>query len=188
MCSNLFPLSSFNFTTEQFDSDLEQYSDFEIICDETDEKEKQVEKHFKCHKIILASRSKIFNTMFLSSFSEAQGSTKVTDISSKTMAIFLQYLYTGELKKEDITEELLYAAHKYEIGPLAAKVELELCRKIDIETCPKLAAAANLCGSKAMKEYVFRFVGRCWKEMKEEDRLNWIGNDANTLASILNYI
>ena len=101
------------------------------------------------------------------------------DISSNTFALFLQYIYTGKLLQNTVTEELLCAAHKYQVDHLQALCEYELAEKIAVENAAKLAALADLCGSPNFKKFVYRFVAKHWKQMKDKERFEWIENNEN---------
>ena len=60
--------------------------------------------------------------MFLSPMEEARtGTVEITDMDSKTLWKLLEFIYTGEVDgMEDVAEELLYAADKYEIMGLVS--------------------------------------------------------------------
>ena len=67
--------------------------------------------------------------MFLSPMEEARtGTVEITDMDSKTLRKLLEFIYTGEVDDmEDLAEELLYAADKYEImGLVSIKCFTEL--------------------------------------------------------------
>ena len=49
------------------------------------------------------------------------GTVEITDMDSKTLRKLLEFIYTGEVDgMEDVAEELLYAADKYEIMGLVS--------------------------------------------------------------------
>jgi len=117
--------------------DLEQFSDFEILCVDKTDSGDELETHFRCHRLVLFLSSRYFKQMFSGSFSQSQGTTKVTDVSSVTMSKLLNYIYTGNLSTSEINIELLNASDKYQIEPLHALCELELGAKVrKVETSP----------------------------------------------------
>ena len=67
-------------------------------------------------------RSAVLRQMFLSPMEEARtGTVEITDMDSKTLRKLLEFIYTGEVDgMEDVAEELLYAADKYEIMGLVS--------------------------------------------------------------------
>ncbi|KAJ5066499.1 hypothetical protein M0811_13525 [Anaeramoeba ignava] len=67
--------------------------DFEIKISETNE---NTEKIFKCHKAILSSRSDYFGALFRTKMKEYHESkVELNDISSESMELILNYIYTG---------------------------------------------------------------------------------------------
>ena len=166
------------------ESKLDAFSDFEIICLEENENGGSKEKRFRCHKIVLFLGTNYYKKMFSGNFLESEGSTKVTDISSKTMTTFLQFLYSGEVKKSDIDIDLLLASDKYEVCHLQSICELELARKITIETASELAVASFACGSEGFKVLVYAFVRKHWKQIGACNQSEFIRKDPRLLCDI----
>ena len=90
-------------------------SDFSIECGG---------KIFNCHEFILRARSTVLNAMFQNEMAEkSMRSMTVVDVGPNTMAVFLEYLYTGEITVEvDTIKELIYIADKYDLTGL-----MEIC-------------------------------------------------------------
>ena len=173
----------FSFTTSM----LDQFSDFEIICEDELESGDKYEKKFRCHKLVLVLGSKYYKKMLLGNFKEKQDkSTTVTDVSSHTMAKVLQYLYTGQVNNSEIDTKLLLAADKYELEHLQAVCELELGRKITIGTASEIVLVADACGSQIFKRYVYDFVWKYWKHMDSSDQAELLNRNPETLAELLN--
>lgn len=63
-----------------------RHSDFVIVTDT---------KKFNVHKVVLATRSEFFSQMFENN--SGANEMKIQDLSAKTVEIFLQFLYTGEI-------------------------------------------------------------------------------------------
>ena len=180
---NQYLLEDFDFSSTT--SKLDQFSDFEIICEDELESGDKYKRRFRCHKIILVLGSKYYRTMLLGNFKENQGATTVTDVSSDTMANILQYLYTGEVKKCEMDVKLLLAADKYEMEHLHSVCELELGTRLTIETASEIAHVADACGSEIFKTYVYGFVRKHWKQMNSSDQAEWIRNNPTLLAELL---
>eukprot|EP00092_Neocalanus_flemingeri_P017952 GFUD01019426.1.p1 GENE.GFUD01019426.1~~GFUD01019426.1.p1 ORF type:complete len:373 (+),score=87.58 GFUD01019426.1:79-1197(+) len=96
-------------------SQVDEYADFTIVCED---------KNFPCHEAILRARSAVLNKMFLQKMKEATTrKLMIEDVGKDTVDVFLEYLYTGEIKKKVANEsELIYIADKYLVTGL-----LELC-------------------------------------------------------------
>ena len=182
---------SFDFCIgEQGQGNMKQHSDFKILCIDEVENGKQGKTEFNCHKLMLSIGSPYFKKMFCSTHPDLSkdkmkwGETGIvemleSDISSNTFALFLQYIYTGKLLPKTVTEELLCAAHKYQVDPLQALCEYELAEQITVESAAKLAALADLCGSPNFKKFVYKFVAKHWKQIKDKERFEWIENNEN---------
>ena len=69
-------------------------------------------KIFTCHEFILRARSTVLNVILT-----------VVDVGPNTIAVFLEYMYIGEITVEvDNMKELIYIADKYELKGL-----MEIC-------------------------------------------------------------
>ena len=182
---NHYLLEDFDFSLTT--SVLDQFSDFEIICQDELESGAKYEKRFRCHKLVLVLGSKYYKKMLLGNFKEKQDkSTTVTDVSSETMAKVLQYLYTGQVNNSEIDTKLLLAADKYELEHLQALCELELGRKIMTGTASEIAHVADACGSQIFKRYVYDFIWKYWKQMDSSDQAELLRRNPATLAELLN--
>ena len=91
------------------------------------------------------------------------------------------------IDKRKIDLDLLSTSNKYQVEDLQAVCELEISTKLTIESAPMVAAAADFCGSEEFKKYVFRFVAKYWKQMKENDRSKWLENNSTLLSQILSF-
>ena len=178
-------LDGINFSEKR--GNFEQFSDFEIICVEKDNNGEELKTHFRCHKLVLFLGSPYYKHMFSSNFIENQGTSKVTDISSRTMTKLLNYMYSNQLDKSQLDIDLLYASDKYQIETLKMLCELELGSNITIATTPMLAQAAYHCGSTHFKNHVFRFLRKHWKQINCIDELNLIRKNPNLLSEVLDY-
>lgn len=93
-------------------------------------------KEFKCHKVILAAMSPVFDRMFEADMKEADtGVVDIPDISPKIIDMLLTFIYTGELKEtvEDMGD-LLYASTKYQVSEMIAKCEEWMKKNLRMET------------------------------------------------------
>lgn len=77
-------------------------------------------KMLKAHKSILASRSPMFFDLFKSEM-QSVSNLEITD-SEKTMKEILRYIYCEKVNLDEVTRDLILAAHKYQLEDLK-----ELC-------------------------------------------------------------
>jgi len=174
----------FDFTSNE--GYLKQISDFEIICVDQGNNGESSEVSLYCHKIVLYLGSEYYRKMLSNNFVESEGKVVVTDIASSTMIKVLQYLYTGDLEKSVIDVDLFYASDKYGVEHLPELCESELAKNLNIENVFDIVLAANTCGSKNFKEHVFSFLGKHWKEIREDKRSQIFSNNPDVLMQILN--
>ena len=175
---------SYYWDMDRRESKLNEFSDFEIICVEEGENDIKSEKRFRCHKLVLFLGTNYYKKMFSGNFAESEGTATVTDVSSKTMQTFLEFLYCGDVKKSEIDIELLLTADKYEVDHLHTICELELGRNISIETAPDLAVAGDMCGSNCFKTHVYSFIRKHWKEINSCSQSEIIRKNSRILCRI----
>jgi speckle-type POZ protein len=89
----------------------------------------------KCHKFILAARSKVFFAMLTQEMSEAEtGLVKVKDFDSVLLMEVLRFIYCNEVNDLDKNaHELIYAAEKYDLDGLKKMCLDEIVESLDEE-------------------------------------------------------
>jgi len=95
-------------------------------------------KEFKCHKIILSTRSEYFKVMLAGDNQETQTNKLevISDVPAKTVKDVLQYMYTGEFPPaDDLNVYLLHLADMYLLEELKKACVKELLSCLDISTC-----------------------------------------------------
>src|ERR1700722_866860 len=81
-----------------------KYSDIEILCE--DEK-----KLYGC-RVILASRSEVFNGLLYSGMKESyESQISFPTINSSEMEIISEYIHTGSIKENSLTKENMVEAY-----------------------------------------------------------------------------
>ena len=178
-----FYIKDFKFSEP--DKNFDNLSDFEIVCVDKSDTGEESERLFRCHKIILSTNSRYYDRMFSSNYCENQGKVTVTDISSGIMETVLRYLYTRQVQKSDIDEQLYYAADKYEIDELKEVCEKELAKGISLENIVSLAVAASLCGSDSFKTNIFAFLSQQWNNIQSSDQTQLAQHYPDILTHLL---
>ncbi|XP_054722583.1 TD and POZ domain-containing protein 4-like [Uloborus diversus] len=102
---------------------------------------------FPAHKIILASRSKVFQGMFESGMKESQENVvNLVEMQETTAENMLQYIYTGCIK--ELTMEgafdLYVAADRYDLRELVVCCQDFILKNISAEHVCEVAALANV--------------------------------------------
>lgn len=101
-------------------------------------------EEIKAHKVILASRNKVLNSMLIYDTVETKKNViEIPDADIATFKVFLKYLYTGIVENEDLTLELLILADKYLDQMLKDTCESFLCKDINLENAIDKILVAN---------------------------------------------
>lgn len=109
------------------------------------------------HKLILASQSSVFNTMFNIDMTEKSSAVvEIKDFDSKVLTELFRFMYCGEVEtNEEINCEILRAAKRYEIDGLPKICEnfiIENFKGVEIWEALEVAHVFNL-------EELFTFIG-----------------------------
>ena len=86
---------------------------------------------------MLAARSPVFRAMFKSNMLEKNTRRiEVPDLRPEVVSDMLTFMYTGKTPNLDqLVEDLLTAADKYQLDQLKSVCVENLCKKIDVENC-----------------------------------------------------
>ncbi len=115
-----------------------ELSDVQIVCQGTT---------FKCHKLVLATRSEVFKAMFAhKNMKEGQPSTlRIVDSTSDSVSQMINFIYTDNC--EDLVQhvwELLPLADKYDLGKLKQMCVKWLAENISVANAAKVIILADL--------------------------------------------
>jgi len=146
-----------NFHYKKFVQDFESLL---ISEEQTDVIIKCANKEFRCHKIILTSRSQVFKTMLDSNMKEKEtGSIEIKDMKLEVFEDLLNYIYCGEAPKiDEHAGELFAAADLYQLEHLKELCEVKLCAGIDITNCINLLVLGELHHASTLKAFALNFV------------------------------
>ena len=128
------------------------FSDLTVSCEE---------EHFKCHKAILAARSKYFESMFSSDMVESsQSSIVMNDISAKAFAQLLEFIYTGSLSDSSDLEsvELLTLADRFMFDDLKLACEVAISKTVGMSNAVELLSISHTYSAKELQKAAASFV------------------------------
>ena len=83
---------------------------------------------------------------------------KIDDISPDVMEVFLKFLYTDELKPENINASLLMAANKYDFKQLVNLCVKHFESTINTENVMEIAVAAYLVENDQLLQKASKFI------------------------------
>ena len=136
-------------------------------------------KTFQCHKVVLASQSDVFSTMFLNmEMNEAKlGEVKIDDFKAETIETLMYYFYNQKVEDVNlINTDLLLVAEKYNISGLLKICSGHLQRILSPENALDVLLTAHLTNQEdlfnAASKFVYKYKGKLaktttWIEMKE---------------------
>lgn len=115
---------------------------------------------FHGHKVILAANSPVFEAMFKTEMTERiEKTVKIQDVDVVTFEAFLTYIYTGSIAKmEEIVEDLLVVADKYQVLSLRNLCETHIADHLDKENAVKYLLVAYLHNFEELKTKALTFV------------------------------
>merc|ERR1712142_628510 len=101
-----------------------KYSDCIVVCGD---------EEFRCHKVILASRSPVFDAMLSHDMEEKKsGRILIEDLDVDVVQGMLEFIYSGHVKDNKLKASgLLAAAEKYDLIHLKQLCVNSLCSNID---------------------------------------------------------
>ena len=117
-------------------------------------------REFRCHQVILAARSTVFEAMFTHNMKENRDKlVKIDDIDNDTLHSMLLYIYGKEVADFDSKAiKLLYASDKYDLPGLKALCKTSLSNNITIDNVADLLIASDRHKSSSIKREVFKFM------------------------------
>jgi len=130
-----------------------RFSDIQLHCGD------QV---FDCHQVILAVRSPVFRAMFEADMKEKKTrKVDVKDIRPDVLSEALTFIYTGMTPNlDDLAEDLLVAADKYQLDQLKQICVNNLCKKIDVKTCLHSFTIGDMYNADDLKKSALQFIAR----------------------------
>ncbi|XP_063685339.1 kelch-like protein 3 [Bolinopsis microptera] len=100
---------------------------------------------FSCHKVILAARSRYFNSMFLSGMTECnQEEIEIKGVSPEIMSILIDYTYTGQVTIDVYNvQELVLAADRLSFISMRTACFNFMLNHMDVNNCMGLLHIAE---------------------------------------------
>jgi len=159
-----------------FQQNLLDHADMVLVSSEGQE--------IPCHKFVLAVRSPVFKSMFQKVPNENR---EVTTASADSIRALMKYLYTDNLKNEDITEDLMALAEKYELLQLREKCLPLLIKKINVENCLKMYVYGQLHNYEPLKYAAFQILDQNWEKYEQStDLIEMMESHPQSVMEIMN--
>ncbi|KAH9364044.1 hypothetical protein HPB48_016382 [Haemaphysalis longicornis] len=123
------------------------------------------------HKNILAARSPVFAAMFENDMKEKeQGRVEIPDCRFEVFREVVEFIYTGDAPKLDqMAEQVLVAANKYDLTRLKAMCEVVLCKKLSVRRAAEILVYADMHNAQQLKAKAIDFIKVHASEVLETD-------------------
>ena len=132
--------------------DAGKFTDATILCDD---------EEFHCHKVILAGRSSVFETMFSVEMKEKiDNQVVIKDMDADTLGEMLGYIYgcSANVNTGEKATNLLIAAEKYDLKELKQICENSLCLSLDVDNVVDRLILADLHCASNLHALALRFI------------------------------
>ncbi|XP_057339876.1 speckle-type POZ protein-like [Microplitis mediator] len=145
------------------------------------------EEKFQAHKLVLMVRSPVFRAMLTTDMRENREKTiTIKDMKSEVFKSMLEFIYTDKVSDlDDVAEQLLEAADKYQIPTLKEICTASLCKSVIIDNASRLLALAYLHNAKEMLEYISNFIVIHASHVVETEEFKMMIESHPSLGSIL---
>lgn len=114
-------------------------------------------EHFSVHKLVLSTRSSVFNQLF--QLEQKKTIFNITNVDGKTLKNLLQYIYTDYAPDiKEIGEELFRAAKYYQLPGLIEICEYQLAEQLCLKSVARVLVLADTHKSGYLKKAAFNFI------------------------------
>ena len=121
----------------------------------------------------MAARSPVFMAMFQSNMKEMETKiVTINDFKVEVISEMLNYIYTGTVSSNDISEislELLAAADKYQLDLLKDICEESLCSKLEVTNCVELFVVGDMYQTFKLRKMALRLAAENMNSIIETD-------------------
>mmetsp|Transcript_85953 Transcript_85953/g.152277 ORF Transcript_85953/g.152277 Transcript_85953/m.152277 type:complete len:384 (+) Transcript_85953:64-1215(+) len=121
-------------------------------------------KEIRAHSQVLIARSPVFAAMFSLPMRESQGRhVSVEDLDGEAMNSMVQFLYSGNIKPELLTNDpltidIMKAAHRYQVNSLLTMCVQALSTRLNIETVCDWLQIADMIACSSFKTACLDFI------------------------------
>ena len=143
----------------------------------------------KCHRLILSVRSKVLKAMVDPATNEGN-IIHMKDFDTKSIRNMLRFMYSDNVKDEDIDMELLTVANYCQLEALQIVCERKLCNELDATNALEAWIGADLLKRSTFKEICTTFICGKWSDVQKTDSYSQMmkentGAMANLMAELL---
>lgn len=145
-------------------------------------------KMFTVNQGIIQVRCPVFHAFLQGSARENSASVTIPDLNSKALSILIQFLHTGVLNdnwvEDNVFEEVLYGAKKFELTDLLDYLELNLIALCTVQNCGRLLKLAELMGLKWAQGEIMYFCRDNFRKMTTEEATRFLAETSADIAGL----
>ena len=159
-----------------------KYSDCKIVCGN---------EEIQCHKMILTSRSVVFDAMFSHDTKENRsGKIVIEDFDINVVQGMLEYIYSGHVKDiKLIASDLLVAADKYDLQNLKKLCVTSLCINMNCSNVLDILVLSEVYDISTLRSSSLEFIIEHRKEiLNQSDWKLKLQNHPRLLAEMFEYL
>ncbi|KAH9364053.1 hypothetical protein HPB48_016391 [Haemaphysalis longicornis] len=114
---------------------------------------------------------------------EKEGRVEIMDCEFEVFREVVEYMYTGRAPKvNEMAEQVLVAAEKYDLGRLKAMCEDVLCSKLSVGTAAEMLALADMHNADQLKINALEFIKAHAAAVTETDGWRTIASEKPHLS------
>lgn len=126
------------------------------------------------NRVIMAGNSDYFKSLLMGSFREStESEIKIVGVSSKTFHLIIQFCYLGHIKMNSLTEEeleeLLLAAHQYQLTLLVESIVRYLEKIISVGNCFQWLDVASFIDLQQLKKVSLVAINQWLRETNQHE-------------------
>ncbi|XP_044580716.1 speckle-type POZ protein B-like [Cotesia glomerata] len=142
------------------------------------------DEKFDAHKVVLITRSNVFEAMFEHDMKESK--TNEVDIPDVDPGVFrrvLEFIYTDKVEDLDIfADELLEASDKYQLHGLKKMCETSLSKTLSFKNAVRILILADRHSAERLNEFTMNFVVAHLAELKNTEEFKRLEKSQESLA------
>jgi hypothetical protein len=167
---------------DRLNMDDDHLSDIQVIAGD---------RTFQCHKLILASRSDVFEAMFSHGNSKEciEGKIFLSE-DPEVIQMFLEFLYSDKVKNDFVSDnatKLLLMADKYNVPNLKHICSQYLFTHVVVENCADILIAARFSNLKALEKISFKFIAKNMAIIKQTEQWQAMARSHPELTLLENF-
>jgi len=155
-----------------------RFTDIDIRCEG---------RVFKVHRVVLAARSHVFDTMFSSNLLESvQNIVEVKEVDPNALEAFLYFMYTDKIEENHLqhASDLLVLANRYDVPDLKDMCTQTLAHNLTVQNAAGILSIADTTHTPILKRCALQFISENIRLIHDQSE-DYANLGANLVRDIL---